>query len=62
LWRLHFSVGVLSHLFGAKHLIEGMTRGRLRLDDPEEMIRQMVAYIAAGFRSGLETRGKERSA
>ena len=52
-WRLHFSVGVISHTFGAIHLIEGMARGRVRIDDTEETLRQMISYAAGGLRGKL---------
>jgi AcrR family transcriptional regulator len=52
-WRLHFSVGVISHTFGAIHLIEGMARGRVRVDDTEEILRQMISYAAGGLRGNL---------
>lgn len=50
-WRLHFCVGVMAHTFGAMELIEGMARGRIAYDDPEAILRQMVAFAAAGFRA-----------
>ncbi len=53
MWRLHFSVGVISHTFGAMHLIEGLSRGRVRVDDTEEVLRQMVTYAAGGLRGSL---------
>ena len=49
-WRLQFSVGVLSHTFGAMHLIEGLARGRVKTDDPEEILRQMISFAAGGLR------------
>jgi AcrR family transcriptional regulator len=53
-WRLHFSVGVLSHTFGAMHLIEGFARGRVNVHDNEEVLRQMVAYAAGGLRGEVK--------
>lgn len=51
-WRLHFSVGALSHTLGAMQMIEGFSRGRVKVDDPEEIIHQLVSYAAAGMRGG----------
>lgn len=52
-WRLQFSIGVLSHTFGAMTLIEGLARGRVRVDDSEDILRQMIAYAAGGLRGTL---------
>lgn len=49
-WRLHFSVGALSHILGAMHIIEGLARGKVKVDDQEELLRQVIAYAAAGLR------------
>lgn len=53
-WRLHFTVGVLAHTFGAMHLIEGFARGRVNVNDSEEVLRQMIAYAAGGLRSEIK--------
>lgn len=53
-WRLQFCVGVISHTFGAMHIVEGMARGRIRTDDPEEILRQMINFAAGGFRGSIE--------
>ncbi|MBM3785705.1 MAG: TetR/AcrR family transcriptional regulator [Acidobacteria bacterium] len=50
-WRMHFCVGLMAHTFGALHLIEGMARGRVRIDDREEILRQMIAYAAGGLKA-----------
>ncbi len=52
-WRLQFSVGVMTHTFGASQLIEGLARGRVRVDDTEEILRQMISYAAGGLRGNL---------
>lgn len=49
--RLHFCVGIMAHTFGAMQLIEGMSRGRFTYDDPEAILRQMIAFAAAGLRA-----------
>jgi len=52
-WRLQFCVGVMSHTLGAMPLIEGLARGRIKLDDTEETLRQMIAYAAGGLRGNV---------
>jgi AcrR family transcriptional regulator len=52
-WRLQFSVGVMTHTFGASHLIEGLARGRVQVNDAEEILRQMISFAAAGIRGSL---------
>ena len=50
-WRLQFSIGAMSHTFGAMHLIEGLARGRVRTNDPEEILQELIRYAAGGLRS-----------
>lgn len=50
-WRLQFTAGLATHTLGAAALLEGLNRGRVRLDDPEETIRQLIAFAAAGLRA-----------
>jgi len=52
-WRLQFSVGVMTHTFGASQLIEGLARGRVQVNDTEELLRQMISYAAGGLRGNL---------
>lgn len=52
-WRLQFAVGLMSHTFGAAQLIEGLSRGRVRIHDPEEILRQMIAFAAGGMRGAV---------
>lgn len=53
-WRLQFSVGSLSHTLGAMHLIEGLARGRVRTDSPDEVLKQLVNFAAGGIRGKVE--------
>lgn len=53
-WRLQFSVGVLAHTYGAMHLIEGLARGRVNVNDSEDVLRQMIAFAAGGLRSPVQ--------
>lgn len=50
-WRLQFCVGAITHTFGAMAMVEGMARGRISYDDPEEVLRQMVTFAAGGLRA-----------
>jgi AcrR family transcriptional regulator len=49
-WRLQFAIGMISHLFGAAPLIEGLARGRIRINDTEEILRQLIPFAAGGLR------------
>lgn len=49
-WRFQFCVGVMTHTFGAAHLIEGLSRGRIQINDTEEILRQMISFASAGLR------------
>lgn len=53
-WRMQFCIGAFSHTFGAIHLVEGLARGRIKMDDSEEILRQLVSFAAAGLRGGAE--------
>lgn len=53
-WRMQFCIGILSHTFGALHLIEGLARGRIQTDDPEAILREMISFAAAGLRGSPE--------
>lgn len=53
-WRLQFSVGTISHTLGAMPLIEGLARGRINMNDGEEILRQMIRFAAGGLRGSLE--------
>lgn len=53
-WRLQFAVGTMSHTLGAMPLIEGLARGRINVNDGEEILRQMIRFAAGGMRGSLE--------
>ncbi|MBL8239673.1 MAG: TetR family transcriptional regulator [Bryobacterales bacterium] len=52
-WRLQFAVGMMSHTFAAAPLIEGLSRGRIRINDTEEVLRQLIAFAAGGLRGAM---------
>jgi hypothetical protein len=36
------------------HLIEGLARGRVNVNDSEDVLRQMIAFAAGGLRSPVQ--------
>ena len=55
LWRMLFSVGVMTHtMVMAKHLGH-LSRGLVDPSDAEEVIRRMLPYLAGGFRAAAAT-------
>jgi AcrR family transcriptional regulator len=50
-WRLHFSVGVMTHTLLWGHLLPRMTNGLCSIDDREALLRRTVQFLAAGFRT-----------
>lgn len=48
-WRLHFVVGLMCHTLSSGPLLEVLSEGRCRADDPEETLAQLVPFLAAGM-------------
>jgi AcrR family transcriptional regulator len=51
LWRLHFSVGVMTHTMLWGQIFPKITGGVCTLDDREALLRRAVQFLAAGFRA-----------
>lgn len=51
LWRFHFMAGALVHSVAGSELLERVSQGRCHLRDVEAASRQMVRFLAAGFRA-----------
>jgi len=51
LWRMLFSVGVMTHTMVMARHIEQLSRGQLDPSDAEKLIRRMVPFLTAGFAS-----------
>ena len=51
LWRLHFSVGVMTHTMLWGQIFPKITGGVCTIDDREALLRRAVQFLAAGFRA-----------
>jgi AcrR family transcriptional regulator len=50
-WRLHFSLGSMTHVLAGAHLIRLSSDGRCDPSDLDKVKRQIVAFLVAGFRA-----------
>lgn len=53
-WRLHFTLGMMHYTITDLSRLEAISEGKCDLSDSEGLIRRMVAFAAAGFRSPLD--------
>jgi AcrR family transcriptional regulator len=51
LWRLHFSVGVLTHTMLWGRIFPKITNGVCDISDREALVDRTVRFVAAGFRA-----------
>jgi len=51
LWRLHFSVGVLTHTMLWGRIFPKITNGVCDISDREALVDRAVQFVAAGFRA-----------
>jgi hypothetical protein len=51
LWRLHFSVGVMTHTMLWGQIFPKITNSVCTIDDREALLRRAVQFLAAGFRA-----------
>jgi AcrR family transcriptional regulator len=51
LWRLHFSVGVLTHTMLWGRIFPKITNGVCDISDREALVDRAVGFVAAGFRA-----------
>jgi AcrR family transcriptional regulator len=56
MWRFHFVAGAMTHTIACTQMLERFSGGRCTASDPEEALRQMVPFLAAGLRapSGIQ--------
>jgi AcrR family transcriptional regulator len=55
MWRFHFVAGAMAHTIACTHMLERFSGGRCTASDPEEALRQMVPFLAAGLRAASRT-------
>ncbi len=54
-WRMHFMVGMMSHMLGAEQIIQSVSRGFVDPGNLQQMLPRLVAFAAAGMRSPIAT-------
>ena len=50
-WRLHFSIGVVTHTMLWGHIFPRITGGLCDISDREALVERAVRFVAAGFRA-----------
>jgi AcrR family transcriptional regulator len=50
-WRIHFSLGAMTHVLAGAHLIRLSSDGQCDPSNLEKVKRQIVAFLVAGFRA-----------
>jgi AcrR family transcriptional regulator len=50
-WRMHFSVGVMTHTLLWGNVFPRITNGLCTIDDREALLQRTVQFLAAGFRA-----------
>jgi len=58
-WRVHFLIGSMCTLVADPARIEAFSMGACRGDDPEESLRQLVTFAAAGLRAPAPSRARK---
>lgn len=51
LWRFHFTGGAMGHTLSCSHLLEKYSQGACRATHPDEALRYLVPFLAAGLRA-----------
>ncbi|HYG62917.1 MAG TPA: TetR family transcriptional regulator [Thermoanaerobaculia bacterium] len=52
LWRLHFVAGAMGHTVACSHALEKHSHGLCQPSNPDEALRFMIPFLAAGLRAG----------
>jgi AcrR family transcriptional regulator len=55
-WRMHFSVGVMTHSLVWGNVFPRITNGLCTIDDREALLQRTVQFLAAGFRTPAPNR------
>lgn len=51
LWRFHFVAGAMGHTVACSHALEKYSAGLCHPSDPDEALRAMIPFLAAGLRA-----------
>lgn len=51
MWRMHFVAGSMGHTVACGHKLEQLSRGRCSLDNVDEALAHLMAFLAAGLRA-----------
>lgn len=62
LWRFHFMLGTIYYSASSPQRIKAFSRGRCNPGDVEAIVRHLVPFLAAAFRSGPVTPARPRRA
>ncbi len=57
MWHLHFLIGAMAHTLTCADDIEWISEGRMQTPPPEELLRRLVTFAAAGIRAGVAPPG-----
>ena len=58
LWRLHFSIGVMTHSIRWAQILPRITGGVCDVTDREALVDRAVQFLAAGFRAAASQESK----
>ncbi|MGB0579456.1 MAG: efflux transporter outer membrane subunit, partial [Limisphaerales bacterium] len=61
MWRFHFMIGTMGHVMADPTKISSFTGGMCDPSDTQEVVRQMTAFLAGGFRAPVVASKKKRS-
>jgi AcrR family transcriptional regulator len=54
-WRLHFSIGALTHVLSWGQILPALTDGACSIRDRQALIDRAVRFLAGGFRAAAHT-------
>ena len=62
LWRLHFTVGVMTHILSWSRVFSEISAGLCEVTDRRALVERVVAFAAAGFRAPVPAAALEETA
>jgi hypothetical protein len=51
MWRFHFLGGAMGHTVSCSYVLERYSGGNCHTKDPDEILDQLVRFLAAGMRA-----------